>query len=295
MYCGNCRAVIEADWSFCDQCGSRVTQNRGPENAVPSNPTALSEQAQQLRSGKIQPVKRPSPRAVQRPTFLPPPHRGRSGAPRDIIGHWGQLIQGLETSPKAFYSLVRDAIERRKLADTNIEQVEWPEGSFFSPRRLYLRVWHKDHVFDICGAPFGSAFFVSWWLGERRNMNLLWPILMFCVTSVLAYYCLFRMALWYGAFIFLLGFAGIIWFAGIRTLEVMDNFMRSIPIIGPFYETLIHPATYYRVDTASMFRTAVQGAVLEAVDMVGDQKGVRRLSELERKPILRNFFDRGSP
>ena len=36
-----------------------------------------------------------------------------------------------------------------------------------SADRLYLRVIRKGKIFDICGAPFGSGFFVSWWLGDR--------------------------------------------------------------------------------------------------------------------------------
>ena len=44
-----------------------------------------------------------------------------------------------------------------------------------SASREYLRVQHKELVFDICAAPFGKDFFISWWLYETEGMmrNLL--------------------------------------------------------------------------------------------------------------------------
>src|SRR5207302_6476924 len=36
----------------------------------------------------------------------------------------------------------------------------------------YLRVLREKNVFDICGAPFGNGFFVSWWCGKMRPSAL---------------------------------------------------------------------------------------------------------------------------
>ena len=52
------------------------------------------------------------------------------------------------------------------------------------------------------------------------------------------------------------------------------------------------PATYYRIDTALMFQTAVHAEVLAVIDGMTKAKGIRALSEDERKPILRDFFQR---
>jgi hypothetical protein len=41
------------------------------------------------------------------------------------------------------------------------------EGGSFSSKRIYLRVVRQGVTFDICGAPFGSGFFASWWLGDK--------------------------------------------------------------------------------------------------------------------------------
>ena len=52
------------------------------------------------------------------------------------------------------------------------------------------------------------------------------------------------------------------------------------------------PYTYYRLDTALMFQDAVHSAVLEVIEQVTEGKGVKGLSELERKPIMNDLFKR---
>lgn len=41
-----------------------------------------------------------------------------------------------------------------------------------------------------------------------------------------------------------------------------------------------------------MFQTSVRQAVIEVVDQVTSAKGIRALTELERKPVMRDFFKR---
>jgi hypothetical protein len=41
-----------------------------------------------------------------------------------------------------------------------------------------------------------------------------------------------------------------------------------------------------------MFRESVQNAVFEVIDSLTTAKGIRPLSELERKPVMRNFLHR---
>lgn len=118
------------------------------------------------------------------------------------------------------------AIERRAIPDAAQSRVDWREGGVLSAKREYLRVRRKQYTFDICGAPFGTGFFVSWWLTEPLG-------------------CL-------GGYI--------------RRRE-----------------------TYYRIDTALMFQEAVHAAVLEVIDGMTSAKGIRGLSELDRKPILRSL------
>ncbi len=162
-------------------------------------------------------------------------------SPTLIISHWHQPIDGLQASPKEFYSSVEEAIRRRNLPDTKFFRINFPEAGPLSPRREYLRVMRRDHVFDICGAPFGPGFFVSSWLGELPSG---------CLALLLA-----------------------------------------IPFVNILVAWFVRE-TYYKVDTALMFQAAVHAAVLEVLDGMTQAKGIRSLSELERKPVLREFFKR---
>jgi hypothetical protein len=90
-------------------------------------------------------------------------------APTTILAHWSILIEALQASPMDFYAQVEAALERRQVPDTKRSRVDWREGGILSAKREYLRVQRREHIVDICGAPFGTGFFFSWWLGENRG------------------------------------------------------------------------------------------------------------------------------
>ena len=71
--------------------------------------------------------------------------------------------------------------------------------------------------------------------------------------------------------------------------------LAEIPFIGVvvrLFRSAVKPITYFRVDTALMFQSVTHGAVLAALDEVTTAKGLKALSELERKPVMRDFFSR---
>jgi hypothetical protein len=72
------------------------------------------------------------------------------------------------------------------------------------------------------------------------------------------------------------------------TWNIEDTIL-DVPVIGALYDLLFRPATYYKQDTALMFQETVRLAVLEVIDELGKTKGLRALTELERKPIMRDF------
>ena len=156
-----------------------------------------------------------------------------------IISHWYYLFEGLQSSPKGFYAAVERAIQSRQVPDARTSRVDWKEGGLLSASREYLRVRRKKLIFDICGAPFGPSFFVSWWLGELPS-----------------------------------GLVGL---------------LSAIPVVGAIFERFFRPVTYYQVDTALMFQEAVHNAVMEVIGCVTANKGVRALTEAERKPIMTRF------
>lgn len=82
-----------------------------------------------------------------------------------VISHWSTLIENFNASPQAFYEAVSQAIEKRQMPNAKIDRINFKESHLLSANREYLRIRCKnDFYFAICGAPFGTGFFVSWWL-----------------------------------------------------------------------------------------------------------------------------------
>ena len=157
------------------------------------------------------------------------------------VAHWSQLIENLQTNPQDFYRSVEESVERRHLPDSKRSRVQWREGGLMSAKREYLRLKRKEELFDICGAPFGTGFFVSWWQAENGS-----------------------------------------------TFRAL---MLSLPIVGGIWAALF-PDTYYKIDTEEMFGTSVHSAVMDVIDGMTQQQGLRQLTELERKPVMREFFQK---
>ena len=82
------------------------------------------------------------------------------------FSNWHTMIQGLEYSPQEFFSSLEAEIKNKNLKDIKTSRVKMSEGGAFSSKREYFRITRKNLAFDICGAPYGNGFFVSWWLGE---------------------------------------------------------------------------------------------------------------------------------
>jgi hypothetical protein len=150
------------------------------------------------------------------------------------FSHWDHLVEGSDATPMEFYRALEEAIERRKVPNSSRSRVDYREGGLLSAKREYLRVKRLSYTFDICGAPFGTGFFVSWWLSEQLG-------------------CL----------------------SGLAEL--------------PFVSRLFGRETFYKIDTALMFQDAVHNAVLEVIEGMRSAKGIRALSELERKPVMRGL------
>jgi hypothetical protein len=222
----------------------------------------------------------------------------------NVISHWNQLFENFQTSSLAFYQLVETAIKERAVPETQGTHVEHKEGGLASASREYLRLHRGKYAFDICAAPFGTGFFVSWWFTEPPLPFGILYTLGFLVGVVIAMNVAFGIGFALGAQSgytggFLVG--GIFSFFGIPALLwLLGNAMReghisgestvlAMPLVGWLYERIFAPPTYYAIDTALMFQQAVHNAVLEVIDCVTANKGVRTLTEAERKPILKSF------
>jgi hypothetical protein len=91
----------------------------------------------------------------------------QKATPSNIFSHWHRSFEGIQVTPSAFYDSIEAQINEREIPGIKIKRVNCSEGGAMSAKRIYLRVKRKDIMFDICGAPFGKGFFVSWWLGEK--------------------------------------------------------------------------------------------------------------------------------
>ncbi|NNV53865.1 hypothetical protein [Limnovirga soli] len=86
-----------------------------------------------------------------------------------MLSNWGNLFPFFNMSTDKFYAKLEEVIKSHQIPDTKIERVNLKEGGFLSASREYLRVKYHNLVFDICAAPFGKDFFVSWWLYETES------------------------------------------------------------------------------------------------------------------------------
>ena len=209
-------------------------------------------------------------------------------SPENSRANWAHLYEGLQASTLDFYAQVEQAVARRSIPDAAVERIEYSEGGALSDKRIYLRVRRRRDVFDICGAPFGDGFFFSWWLAEI-------PPSLPTAVAVLAVFAYLVVAGWFikyvGYFagpILLLSLAPIALYIMSRLgNQEADDFILSLPLIGSVYLRFFRPITYYRIDTSEMFQQAVRAAVMEVIDEITAAKGVRALTELERKPVMR--------
>lgn len=87
-----------------------------------------------------------------------------------ILSNWSGHIPFFNASTEDFYLLVEQIIRAHDIPNATKERVKHKEGGFFSSKREYLRIRYDDLVFDICAAPFGKDFYISWWLFESEDI-----------------------------------------------------------------------------------------------------------------------------
>ena len=211
-----------------------------------------------------------------------------------VFSHWSTLMEGLQASPKDFYSSVEVAVRKRELADCALSRVDWKEGGLFSAGREYLRVMRGRLIFDICAAPFGNGFFVSWWLARAESSFGALALLLLIVGLFVAMIISVRIFGFLAGWLFFLVVVPALFWLFVKFMngsrqEGWDDALVAMPLVGSWYERIFRPETYYKIDTALMFQESIRNSVLEVIDGLTSAKGVRALTELERKPILREF------
>lgn len=160
----------------------------------------------------------------------------------EVLSHWSTLIENFQISSQSFYGFLTSSLEKRQMPNARIDRITYKESHLLSAKREYLRISCKeDFYFVVCGAPFGTGFFVSWWLLEPPDG---------CLVTMFS----------------------------------------RFPVLSAIARAMVKPWTYYRMDTATMFRTATHQAVLEVVDAITSTQNLLALPEADRKPVMREFF-----
>lgn len=83
--------------------------------------------------------------------------------------NWNHLIEPFEFSTDEFYRKFRKELMSHGISGIMAQDITLREGNIFSSRRRYIQVDWKEYQYNICAAPFGDGFFVSWWLLKRLS------------------------------------------------------------------------------------------------------------------------------
>ncbi len=94
---------------------------------------------------------------------------GNTTAINNVLSHWSHFFRDFSMSSDSFYTALESTLKEHAMPNAIIERTTHKEGGLLSAAREYLRIQHSDIIFDVCAAPFGTDFFISWWLYETAG------------------------------------------------------------------------------------------------------------------------------
>ena len=211
---------------------------------------------------------------------------------------WCQLMENVTVSPSDVYAAVEKCVEARKVPGLETTREFWHEGGAISAKREYLRFARERLVFEICAAPFGTGFFLSF--RAAAIPLVIDPLVIFCFllffsAALAALVSLFGLV--WGAILLVFGLCVLVFLmrtAVARGLANVDRALMKTPLVGPLYELFLRHDTYYRQDTSAMYVQAVQNAVSEGFQSMFGQQAVNLLSATVSKPVLENIYRKRS-
>lgn len=213
-----------------------------------------------------------------------------------LLACWSHFFDHFNHSSQAFYEAVEKNLDTRQVPNLKMERLKLSEGGIFSANRIYLQMRRERLMFLICAAPFGTGYFVSSRLiDQRRDANPLHYVIAILVLAgiiggVSREYG-WTAGMIVGGFIF-----SLIWFcmrlAVSTTIEWLEELLIETPVVGPIYESLFRPNTFYRQDQAQMYQQCVHRAVMQAVNDMVNTHGLRPLGAEEQKPQVPDWYRR---
>ena len=212
----------------------------------------------------------------------------------DVIEHWYSLVPGFSTSGKEFYADIEKELKLRQIPGLDIAYVDFAEGGVLSAKREYLRMTRERLVFDICAAPFGSAFFFSCRFAQIPAVIQIWQLLVVIIGAFMGTMLALRYAgLILGGLLLLAGLGFLIYLlrnAVALGLKDLDATLIKSPVFGPIYENWFRKETYYRHDTRLMYCDTVNSVVKAKVEEVTGAKGIKLVRFMEHSPILNELY-----
>jgi hypothetical protein len=212
----------------------------------------------------------------------------------DVIEHWYSLVPGFTTSGKEFYEAIEKELKEREVPGLDIARVDFAEGGAMSAKREYLRMTRERLVFDICAAPFGSAFFFSCRFAQIPAVIRLWQVLIVLVGAFMVMALTLRyVGIILGPLLLLAGMVFLIYLlrnAVALGLKDLDATLIKSPVFGPIYENWFRKETYYRHDTRLMYCDTVNAVVKAKVEEVTGAKGIKLIRFNEYSPILAELY-----
>jgi hypothetical protein len=219
----------------------------------------------------------------------------------EVMEHWYALVPGFTTSAKEFYTAVETELKERQVPGLDIASVDFAEGGVLSAKREYLRMTRERLVFDICAAPFGTAYFFSCRFAQIPDEVKLWEFLVLigglCGSGFWGL-VIFGQVFGLLGFILFPVFLVVLIVAAIYVmrnavamgLKDLDASLIKMPVIGAIYEAWFRKETYYRHDTRLMYCDTVNAVVKARVEEVTGAKGIKMIRFNEYSPILGELY-----
>jgi hypothetical protein len=219
----------------------------------------------------------------------------------DVIDHWYALIPGFNSSTKDFYEAVEKELKDRQVPGLEIFHVDFAEGGALSNKREYLRMTRERLVFDICAAPFGTAYFFSCRFAEIpavvKILEFMVLIIGLCFSAFIGLIVFVKilgvLGLMLFPFLLLASLVGAIYVmrnAVAMGLKDLDASLIKTPVIGPIYEAWFRKETYYRHDTRLMYCDTVNAVVKAKVEETTGAKGIKLIRYMENCPMLSELY-----
>ncbi|MHB8736187.1 MAG: hypothetical protein ACYC6M_12875 [Terriglobales bacterium] len=210
-----------------------------------------------------------------------------------LLSYWCDLAANFAFSPQEFYALVTKHLAAQHVPGLETRHVLMRASSRFSAERLYLQFRRERLVFEICGFPFGTGFFASSRLFDRRKKpTWLDYVILLGVLGLWGLPITYQWG-WRWSVIATTGVVALVWslmrLAQLETMAWLDRVLSGIPILGLLHDKLFHPDTFYRQDTNNAYRGAVNLAVREAVNEMRSSKGLTPLTDEQWRPVMRGL------